>query len=46
MQTHDALIEVDYRAVSIGRKRFSVIIEPDPELKSLFANAKEKISQG
>ena len=46
MHKHDALIEIDYSAVSIGRKRFLVIIEPDPELKSLFTKAKEKISQG
>jgi len=46
MHKHDALIELDCRAVSIGVKRFLVIIEPDPELKSLFRRTKKKISQG
>ena len=41
-----AMLGIDYSAVSIGRKRFLMMMEADPELKSLFTKAKCKISQG
>ena len=41
-----AMLGIDYSAVSIGRKRFLMMMEADPELQSLFAKAKNRISQG
>ena len=41
-----AMLGIDYSAVSIGRKRFLLMMEADPELQSLFAKAKTRISQG
>jgi hypothetical protein len=41
-----AMMGIDYSAVSIGRKRFLMMMEADPELQSLFAKAKTRISQG
>jgi len=41
-----AMLGIDYSAVSTGRKRFLMMMEADPELKSLFAKVKNKISQG
>jgi REP element-mobilizing transposase RayT len=41
-----AMLGIDYSAVSIGRKRFLLKMETDPELKSLFAKATSRISQG
>ena len=41
-----AMLGIDYSAVSIGRKRFLLMMEADPELQSLFAKAKIQISQG
>ena len=40
------MLGIDYSAVSIGRKRFLLMMEADPELQSLFAKAKTRISQG
>jgi len=40
------MLGIDYSAVSTGRKRFLMMMEADPELKSLFAKVKNKISQG
>jgi REP element-mobilizing transposase RayT len=40
-----ALLGVDYSAVSIGRKRFLMMMETDPELKSLSVNVTDRISQ-
>jgi putative transposase len=36
----------DYSTVSIGRKRFLMMMEADPELQSLFTKANTRISQG
>jgi predicted transcriptional regulator len=41
-----AMLGIDYSAVSIGRKRFLLMMEADPELHSLFTKAKTRISQG
>jgi len=41
-----AMLGIDYSGVSIGRKRFHVMMEADPHLKSLIAKVKNKISQG
>jgi hypothetical protein len=41
-----AMLGIDYSAVSISRKRFLLLMEADPELKSLFTKAKTMISQG
>jgi predicted transcriptional regulator len=41
-----AMLGIDYSAVSIGRKRFLMKMEADYELKSLFEQAKSRISQG
>ena len=38
-----AMLGVDYSAVSIGRKRFLMLMEADPELESLFAKVKNQI---
>jgi REP element-mobilizing transposase RayT len=40
------MLGIDYSAVSIGRKRFLIMTESDPKLLSLFAQAKDRISQG
>jgi putative transposase len=40
-----AILGIDYSAVSIGRKRFFLKTEADPELKSLFAKAQDRISR-
>jgi CBS domain-containing protein len=40
------MLGIDYSAVSIGRKRFRMMMEADPELKCLYANIKRRISQG
>jgi len=40
------MLGIDYSAASIGRKRFLMMMEADPDLKSLFAKVKNKISQG
>ena len=40
------MLGIDYSAVSIGRKRFLMMTESDPELLSLFGKAKDRISQG
>lgn len=40
-----SMLGIDYSAVSIGRKRFFVLMEADPEIKFLFAKAENKISQ-
>ena len=41
-----AMPGIDYSAVSIGRKRFLMMMEADQELKSLFEKVKSRISQG
>jgi hypothetical protein len=41
-----AMLGIDYSAVSIGRKRFLVMMEADPELKSQFVKVENRISQG
>jgi hypothetical protein len=41
-----AMLEIDYSAVSIGQKRFLIIMEADFELQSLFTKANTRISQG
>lgn len=41
-----AMLKIDYSPVGIGRKRFLIKMEADPKLKSLFAKAKSRISQG
>jgi putative transposase len=40
-----AMMGIDYSAVSVGRKRFLMMMEADPELQSLFTKAKARISQ-
>jgi REP element-mobilizing transposase RayT len=40
------MLGIDYSAVSIGRKRFLMMMETDTQLKSLFAKVKVRISQG
>jgi len=40
------MLGIDYSAVSIGRKRFLMMMEADPELQSLFTKANTRISQG
>jgi len=40
------LLGIDYSAVSIGRKRFLMMTESDPQIRSLFGKAKSRISQG
>ena len=40
-----AMLGIDYSAVSVGRKRFLLMMEADPELQSLFAKVKTRISQ-
>ena len=37
---------IDYSAVSIGRKRVQMLMEADPEVKSLYAKIESRISQG
>ena len=41
-----SMLGIDYSAVSIGRKRFLMMMEAEPELKSLFEKTKYRISQG
>jgi len=41
-----AMLGIDYSAVSIGRKRFRMMMEAEPELKCLYAKIKSRISQG
>ena len=41
-----AMLGIDYSAVSIGRKRFLMMMDADPDLKSLVAKVKNQISQG
>ena len=41
-----AMLGIDYSAVSIGRKRFLMMMEADTALKSLFEKTKYRISQG
>lgn len=40
-----SMLGIDYSAVSIGRKRFLMMMEADPGLKALFAKAQDRISQ-
>lgn len=40
------MLGIDYSAVSIGRKRFRMMMEAEPELKCLYAKIKSRISQG
>jgi len=41
-----AMLGIDYSAVSIGRKRFLVMMAADPDLRALVAKAKDRIRQG
>jgi len=41
-----AMLGIDYSAVSVGRKRFRMMMEADPEIASLFEKAISRISQG
>jgi putative transposase len=41
-----AMLGIDYSAVSVGRKRFLMMMETDPETAALFTKAKTRISQG
>jgi len=40
------MLGIDYSAVSIGRKRVQMLMEADPEVKSLYAKIESRISQG
>jgi putative transposase len=40
------MLGIDYSAVSIGRKRFRMMMEAEPELNCLYAKIKSRISQG
>ena len=42
----EGMLGIDYSAVRIGRKRFLMMTEFDPQSRSLFGKAKDRISQG
>ncbi len=40
------LLGIDYSVMSIGRQRFWMMAESDPQILSLFGEAKDRTSQG
>jgi putative transposase len=41
-----AMLGIDYSTVSIGRKRFLIMMETDPGLRILYSKTESRISQG
>ena len=41
-----ALMDVDYSAVSVSRKRFQMLVDKNPEVRARFMSVERRISQG
>ena len=41
-----AMLGIDYSAVSVGRKRFQMLVDKNPELRARFMSVERRISQG